>query len=422
MQLSIYANETSEAGLIGAVLHEPKAFYDAMQSGVTVESFSNATNRDTWQAFVDLHREGKPLNRYHLASRMEAQGTEGVAQMRVYREACPGPSYVPSFLADIKRHEMARVIKAEAQTALAKLDRGDAPQEILSSMQASISKGANDGIRVRTLGEIRQEKVAQWKAAKGQGYVGIPSGFSEINQFMGGYRPAVMTVLGGYRGEGKSTLARQEATSIAMRGIPVGVISMEDPDTVAGSGIAGNIGDFSVYHLDVGESNTDPDDADRKWQGIEHLPMHISDSPQTIGSLVNTMTMMVARYGIKWVMIDHIQYILPDGKGRAESRNVEVMRYSGQICAALRRLDIACLTLSQLSRESEKESREPKLSDLRDSGAIEQDSRAVMLLYRDGNDKRHRLRIAKNNFGPTGKKLKLFRVDGRQRFVSEGVE
>lgn len=422
MQLTAYQSPASEAGIIGAVLQEPTAFFDALQAGVTVESFANEINRDVWQAFVDLHREGKPLNRYHLASRMEGQGTAGMAQMRVYREACPTTTYIPSFLADIKRHEMARTIKAEAHTALARLDKGDAPNEIAAQLQTGIAKGANDGVRVRTMQEIRREKVESWKGATGQGYVGIPSGFAELNQYMGGYRNGVMTVLGGFRGEGKSTLARQEATAIAMRGIPVGVITMEDPDTVAASGIAGNLGDFSVYHLDVGESNTSPESADEKWKGIEHLPMYFSDSPQTIQSLCNTVTMMVARYGIKWVMIDHIQYILPDGKGRHESRNVEVQRFSAAICSTLRRTNIAGLVLSQLSRESEKESREPKLSDLRDSGAIEQDARTVLLLYRDTGDLKHRLRIAKNNFGPSGKKLKITRVDGRQRFVSEGVE
>lgn len=421
MQLNPFANVQAECGLIGAVFQDASAFYDATQAGITAQSFSDGINSGVWQICTDLVRQQKPITRYFVATAIESHGISGQDRMRAYREACPTKEYARAFTADVRRCELARLIKASAHDSISKIDRGDDPAQVVNELQSVIAKDANAGVRVRSLREIRSEKVETWKAAVGQGFVGIPSGFAALNEYMGGYRRGCMTVLGGYRGEGKSTLARQEATSIAMRGIPVGIITMEDPDTVAGSGVAGNLGEFSVYHLDIGQSeHCTPEEANERWAKIEHLPMHFADSPQTIQTLVNTMTMLVLRHGCQWIMIDHIQYILPSG--RVESRNVEVQRMSGAIAASLRRLDIPGLVLSQLSRDSEKNSHEPRLSDLRDSGAIEQDARAVMLLSRDAdNPLHHRLRIAKNNFGPSGKVLRLARHDGRQRFDFIGV-
>lgn len=421
MQLNPFANPQSECGLIGAVFQDPSAYYDATQSGITPKSFSDGINADVWQLFTDMVRQQKPITRYAVACAIEGHGISGQDRMRAFREACPTKEYARSFTADVRKCELARLLKSTARDTISKIDRGDDPAQVVNEVQSFLAKDANAGVRVRSLREIRAEKVETWKAAVGQGFVGIPSGFSSINEYMGGYRRGCMTVLGGYRGEGKSTLARQEATAIAMRGIPAGIITMEDPDTVAGSGVAGNLGEFSVYHLDIGHNDhCTPEEADARWAKIEHLPMHFVDTPQTIQTLINTMTMLVLRHGCQWVMIDHIQYILPSG--RVESRNVEVQRMSGAIAASLRRLDIPGLVLSQLSRDSEKNSHEPRLSDLRDSGAIEQDARAVMLLSRDAdNPLHHRLRIAKNNFGPSGKVLRLARHDGRQRFDFIGV-
>lgn len=424
-----------ENGLIGTVLAHPEAYHDCIAAGIRPDSFAHPYNARVWEIIEGMARDHKPITRYHVVRQIEADdharaksplnevfqlksllGEHGTP-IEEYYAAQASRAFVPSFVAEIRKRHLARTIKRAAETALERVQSGHEPDDIAKDLQSDIAGQATTGLRIRTLADIRVDKVASWKANQGKGYVDIPCAFPELNTYLGGHRRRCVTVLGGYRGEGKSTLGRQFATHVASGGIPAGVITMEDSDEVAGAGVAGNLGNFSVYHLDTGTSDVTADEADKHWQAVESLPIYFADAPQTIESLISTMTALVIRNGCRFIVIDHIQYILPSG--RHESRNVEVSRYSAQIAAATKRLDVSTMILSQLSRDAEKDNRKPRLSDLRDSGAIEQDARAALLLYRDDTGE-HVLEIAKNNLGPSGKRMRLKRKDGRQRFECYG--
>jgi replicative DNA helicase len=273
---------------------------------------------------------------------------------------------------------------------------------------------------VRQLADFRHDKIEQWRAAKGKGYIGIPSSLDDVNRYLGGYRAGVMLVLGGFRGEGKSTLARQEAFGIAQKGYKTLVCSLEDPGDIAAAGIAGNYANRSVFHLDTGaDDQAHIDQIDYDWASLSSVPLHITSGSMTIEDIETAAMIHKARHGLDFIVIDHIQFITPY-KMPGMDRNGTVATYSQRIVAMLTKHGIPGLILSQLSRDSEKESRKPRLSDLRDSGCIEQDARAVMLLYFNAQDGHHRLEIAKNNFGISGKTFKIKREDGRQRFTMIG--
>jgi len=413
-----YTATPSEMGLVATIIEVPEAYYDATAAGITADSFTNRLCRDVFEAMDGLIKSGKPITRLGILTALG--DTHGTSPLKPFVDAGGNSrAFIASFAADIKRGQMARRLKAAGLATVEKCERGDDPQKILAETQTALAESGAETIRVRSLADIRRDKIAEWQAASGKGFIDMPTLWPELDAMLGGHRRKMVNVLGGYRGEGKSTLARQMATAVAMNGIPVGIISMEDPDGIVGAGIAGNLGNFSVYHMDTGDAKETVEEVSKRWEAIEKLPITVIDQPMNIGQLINAMRLLVARFGVQFILIDHIQYILPSG--RHTSRNEEVMRYSSAICAATKDLGVHTLVLSQLSRDSEKEERKPKLSDLRDSGAIEQDARAVMLLYRDAQDGKHRLAVAKNNNGPKGV-LKIERIDGRQRFEMIGKE
>lgn len=407
-------DHAAERGLIGTVFDAPETFYDAQAAGITSQSFTLPTCWKVWQAFCDLSTARKPLNRYHVLQAVTtfADG-EG---LHLFDDVSAGKAYMAAFVRDVQAKESARKLRRCGQGLIERVERGDAPEAIMAAAHADLSETGAAGVKIKTMRDVRPEKVAQWKAAMGRGFIDIQTAWPELDEILGGHRRKMVNVLGAYRGSGKSTLARQMLSAVAMRGTPVGLLSMEDPAEVAAAGIAGSMGNFSVYHLDTGRSDVTPDEAGEAWERVDKLPIYIVDAPMTIVGVLNAMRMLVARHGVQMVAVDHIQYILPSQKHG--SRNEEIMRYSAEIVAATKQLDIHTLVVSQLSRDCEKEARRPRLSDLRDSGAIEQDARAVMLLSQmDTGD--FELEVAKNNNGPRGS-LKLRRVDGRQRFECLG--
>jgi replicative DNA helicase len=319
----------------------------------------------------------------------------------------------------IYRASLSRKASASLSMWSRTLAESTEPEIDLAKAQSDLQALQTTGLiksPIKQVAEFRQEKVDQWRSAKGKGYVGIPSSLSEINRYLGGYRPGVMCVLGGYRGQGKSTLARQEALGLARKGYKVLLCSMEDPGDIAAAGIAGNYAGRSVFHLDTGMAqDSDVNQIDAEWADLSTIPLFIASGAMRIEDIETAAMLQKARHGLDFIIIDHIQFITPY-KMQGVDRNGTVATYSQRIVALLTKHAVPGLILSQLSRDSEKENRKPRLSDLRDSGCIEQDARQVMLLYWDSRDDMHRVEIAKNNFGVSDKRFIVKRLDGKQRF------
>jgi replicative DNA helicase len=315
------------------------------------------------------------------------------------RLAVQAASLMESYARAMRDTESAVDTLREAQIKLGELSNGYQPASI------------------HHITHFREEKVAQWEAAKDTGFVGLPSSIREIDQKLGGYRRKVMCMIGGYRGEGKSLLLRQELYSMAKRGFKTLLVTLEDPEDIAAAVVAGHVSRQSIFALDTGmSSDFTRREVDEAWEGMASIPMWTVYA-RTIQEIVSVCSAHKATHGLDAIGIDHIQYISPYQLPKMD-RNGTVALYSGAICGMLKDLDAAGLVASQFSRRAESEGRRPKLSDLRDSGTLEQDCRQALLLSRDGDN--HILEVAKNNFGPSGQDITLRRIGQEHRF--EAVE
>lgn len=410
--LSAYLTDCKEVGLYAA------------EAGITPKHFADQRFGELFRIAQDEVKQYGTTSRLSLVSKVESNNQHMATLAEVPSETLT--QIGRSAIREIANAHARKIIRWTAQSMLTAVeDSNESADVVIASAQKSINELATlGGSTIKTLATDRAAKVDTWKAARdGQGVCGIPTPWHFINSALGGLRPRTMSVLGAFRGTGKSSASRQIAYSAATEEISVGLLTLEDPSDIASAHIASLAGNFSPFHLDRGDSEISPEQADKSWGGVEHLPIVIYDRPSTISQIENICTAMKAQNDTKLIIIDHIQYILPEKTH--QSRNEEVAQYSMRIAALAKRLDCHILVCSQLSRSSEKEGRPPRLSDLRDSGAIEQDARQVIMLYQDKDSqielcgKYHDsfvLEVAKNNYGRSGDKVACIRTSTPLKF------
>lgn len=411
----------AERAVIGCILADGIVGMDACRRrAVTLNSFIEPVTRKIFTAMEQLQELGAVADMFTVKNHLERTGVQvDITEIGDCMESVPAKEYIEHYIQELKERERLRNIELACRTAIAGCQELKGSHEITDALVDRVM-GETPKADIVKLGTLREAKLAQWRVAKDSGVVGVPSVFPSLNRYLGGYRYGVNTVMGAYRGQGKSTFLRQEALHMAQAGFPVLLLSLEDPADVAAANIVGNYGSFSVFQNDIGHAGEENlQKAHASWGEIADLPLWISSESMNIMQIMSLATAAVQRHGIRAILIDHIQYIMPHK--RFNSRNDEVAFYSQQICAMARRLNVVCITASQLARSAERENRPPRLSDLRDSGSIEQDARAVLLLYWNSELEKHLCAVAKNNYGPSGARIVLQRNGKYQRFTDQGV-
>lgn len=217
---------------------------------------------------------------------------------------------------------------------------------------------------------------------EGNEVTGIASSLDIINKVIGGWQKTNLTILAGRPGMGKSSFMVQQIVDVAQQDKAIGVFSLEMSGTQITSKVITNITQIpNSALLRKGLSQNQIKQYFRTKEDLVQLKIHIDDTPSiTIQNLRVKAKMMKLRFDIKVLMIDYLQLIRCD----ASNREQEISKISQGLKALAKELAIPVIALSQLSRSVEKRgnNKRPILSDLRDSGSLEQDADEVMFLYR----------------------------------------
>lgn len=215
-----------------------------------------------------------------------------------------------------------------------------------------------------------------------KGITGIESSLSIINKTFGGWQPSDLTIVAGRPGMGKTAFMVQQIVDIARQGIAVGIFSLEmSAEQITARVLTNftNIKNSSI--LRKGLNSQEIQQYLSHKDDLLSLPIHIDDTPSI--SLQNIKTkakMLKLKYDIKILFVDYLQLITYD---KVKTREQEISNISRGLKSIAKELNIPVIALSQLSREVEKRpNKRPQLSDLRDSGSIEQDADEVIFLYR----------------------------------------
>lgn len=239
---------------------------------------------------------------------------------------------------------------------------------------------------------------------------GVPTGFAELDELTNGLHAGQMIIIAARPAMGKSTLALDIARSAAIKNkLTTAFFSLEMSQMEIVMRLLSAEASVQLKRIrNGGMTNEDWDRLQRKLGAIEDAPLFIDDSPNlTMMEIRAKARRLKQRHDLKLVIIDYMQ-LMSSGR-RVESRQLEVSEFSRQIKLLAKELEIPVIALSQLNRGPEmRQDRKPMLSDLRESGSLEQDADIVLLLHREDAYDRDSPRVgeadmivAKNRNGPT---------------------
>ena len=378
-------SETAERALISLAIDDPTVFFGAEQQGVNDESFACQQRQRIWRFLRIANNAGKKPDRLMLASKIEASKSERCmaefamipATGDVFRHHAE--DYVKTVMQDWKRWRFKQLSKEAEQ----KMKEGEEPDIVSHWLAGELTQLESSAIKIRTVDGITNDVAQIWEdAAKGVS-VGVPSCLKWFNKIAGCYRRKMVTGIGATTNAGKSTLAKMEFLHCGMTlQRPVCLITPEDSEDMVVSSMAGIASNINTFALDMGMRRADRSAGLEGLQRIKGYPMWVIDMPQTGDNLEATMTLMKAKYGVELIIIDHLHYIRQPNIPDPRHRYSHIM---GIISGATKTLEVSTLMFAQLSRESNKSGRPPRLSDFKETGDIENEIRTGGMMWVDPN-------------------------------------
>ena len=237
----------------------------------------------------------------------------------------------------------------------------------------------------RTMQEIATKVVMEIQARQSGHHSGLDSGYEALDSLLNGFQPTDLIISAARPGMGKSAMAVQAGKQIAERGIPVGVVSLEMSSLQIVERLITAECEIMADIIKKGKMNETEFERFMDAAGrVSSLPMHIDDTPfMSILELRARAMRMKTKHKIQILIVDYLQLIKGSGK-QGQNRDQEIGEITRTLKGIAKELEIPVLALSQLSRglETRGGTKRPQLSDLRESGNIEQDADIVMFLYR----------------------------------------
>lgn len=411
-------NLDAERSVLGALLLDKDQIGQVVGS-LEADDFYLDAHGDIFGAMLSLFSQGTPLDTLTLADELERhralERVGGLDALASLASAVPTTANLSHYARIVRGHATKRkLIRVGGEVAGLGFDPEVAAGDAVDQAERAIfrvSDGAATSAGPQRVGQAARETVEALRAhvASGGGAVmtGLSLGLESMDRITGGLKPGELTILAARPGLGKSLLAGWCALWNAGIGSPAGVCSLEMGRAVLENRwLAMMIGIDSrrIGAMDVSPSEVEALDA--AAIRLSALPLIVDDTASmSIMQVRASARRMVASTGIRLLIVDYLGLMHSDV--RPSSRTEEVTWISKALKGLARELEIPVLAVSQLNRESERRSdRKPQLSDLRDSGSIEQDADVVIFIDRPGMREEAKdpglanLDIAKNRNGP----------------------
>lgn len=382
----------AEHGVIGAMLCQPHLI-DVLSEDLSAEAFAWDDNAELYRLILEMHADGQPVDIVTLHDRRAelASGTRVMAYAAEIQASTPSVANARVYAKIIRERAVCRLMSAAA-ARINEVAHEEASIEDKISLAQSIVLGldssGSDG-ECQMVGDILIEHIEILqgrldKFAAGVVIDGLGTGIPDLDGYTQGLKSGQMIVVAGRPAMGKTTLAMNIAADVAInQKKPVLVISLEMSKAQLMDRLLAAVGGIPLPSLKTGEcSNDHATELNTAVLRLRDAPIAVSDVPvmtmPRIRSIARRQSHRMGGMGL--VVIDYLGLVEGDGKGRTE----EVTAMSRQIKLLARELDCPVIILSQLNRGCEgRPDKRPVLSDLRESGAIEQDADIVMFVYRD---------------------------------------
>lgn len=406
------ASEQAEVSVLGSILIDNDAMLNVSEF-LRADHFYNQNNADVYEAMTALYEARTPIDIVTVAEKLrESKNLKkvgGKAFLSRLANDVPTSANVESYGKIIKALSAKReLISAAARITEKAFDEGVpsaelmdiAEQEIFSLSQKHLKSIPVSLKEVLTASFDRLDELQK----RGSGLRGLASGFGQLDNMLAGMQDSNLLVLAARPGVGKTAFALNVARAVAVEyKQPTCVFSLEMSKEELVDRLLVRQGLIDAWKLKTGQlSETDFDSLSEAMGVLAEAPLYIDDTPGlTVTELRTKARRLQVDKGIKFIIVDYLQ--LMHGSTR-DNRVQEVSEISQGLKNLARELRIPVLALAQLNRQMEARGGKPRLSDLRESGSIEQDADVVMFLYREDEEIKEMVScsIEKHRNGPTG--------------------
>ena len=417
------ASPSSVEAEIGAILLD-NSHYQHAAGSLSASDFSLDSHRRVLACMGELLGQGRAVDLVTLAEELkrskEIGAVGGVAYLARLTEGLPRLASIGEYLRIIKEKSLLRqAIGAASRIAAAAADQSDPAEEVLAEAESAFRSIAGQGVAAGL------ESVAEYVRAahpridsifeRNARLTGIPSGFAALDALTAGFQPQELTILGARPSIGKTALAGNIAEHAALLGRTVAFFSLEMPRSALIDRMCCARGRVSLQEHRHGRlTHVQKNYFLRALADLTEAPLYIDDQPgQSPWAIEAKAARLKSQKGLDLVLVDYLGLMNgePRRNGAYENREQIVAGISRSMKAMAKRLDVPVVLLSQLNRELHKRTdKRPVLSDLRESGAIEQDADLVLFLHREEYYNREdpsllgkaELIIAKARNGPLG--------------------
>lgn len=414
-------NLEAEQSVLGSMMLDKTAASIAIER-LEADSFYNGAHQQIFEAMQALFSRGVPLDMVTVFDELEKRGVSesagGIGYLAELAQMIPTTANAEEYVRIVDdRHMLRRLIEAGGEI-MADCYAGERETEDIISgaekriFDISLRNTTSSLQPARTAVQDAYDKIEQMYTNKDK-LTGISSGFADLDRLLSGLNKSDMILLAARPAMGKSSLAMNIADYVATdMKQPVAVFNLEMSRVQLSMRLLCSRARVDSQMARRGELSTE------EWERLamafkqySYAPLYIDDTPGISPmQVLSKCRRLKIEKGLSLIIIDYLQLMSPDGNRRSGNRQEEVSQISRSLKLMAKELDVPVIALSQLSRAVEtRQDHRPQLSDLRESGSIEQDADTVMFLYLDEvynkeSEKKGiaEIIIAKQRSGPTG--------------------
>lgn len=395
----------AEQALLGSVLIDAGVLVEVAPD-VGPDDFYRQAHAVIYQAMRDLHDRHEPVDIVTVSELLDRQGDLNLVGGRSYlamlSTTTPSVVHASSYARVIGRKATLRTyIDIAGRIASIAYDEGDHLDEAIDKIESLVlqanARRANRPFR--PIGDLLGSILTYLNTNRPRG---LSSGFHRIDEMIGGFREGDLVIVAARPSVGKTSLALNIAERASMKGAKVGFFSLEMSEEQLVTRLVSSVGAVDGARMTRGEvQQFDFLPVASAISKLASAPLFIDDTPAlSVLDLRSRARRLQIEVGLDLVIVDYLQ-LMRSTATKDGNRVQEVSEISRGLKALARELEAPVIALSQLSRQPEmRESKEPRLSDLRDSGSIEQDADQVILMWAD--QETVHVKLAKNRNGPTG--------------------
>ena len=423
----------AEESVLGALMMDKNAVIrvaDILRS----EDFYKRSHQIIFSSILALYEKSEPIDALSLSNKLkesqELESVGGTTYLTSIVNAVPTASNVLHYAKIVRHKKILRDLISASQDIAQlgwqenqdiELVLDEAEKKIFAISERSLKQ---DFLPIKLALEDAFERID--RLHKGDGALrGVATGFSDLDHYLAGLQKSDLVVLAARPSLGKTSLALDIARNVAVKEkIPVGIFSLEMSKEQLVDRLLASEAGVDLWRLRTGRLSMDGDDSDlskiQEAMGVlAETPIFIDDAASSNILQMRTMARRLqAEHGLGLIIVDYLQ-LMEGRNGGSENRVQEISEISRSLKNLARELDVPVLALSQLSRAVESRSPQiPRLSDLRESGSIEQDADVVLFIYREDREKPNsdkknvaEIHIAKHRNGPVGKIDLYFNAD-----------